>query len=412
MRLLPAHTNSPAHHYLTCPTSLKLALLLALTSTSSCRQHGYSVLAIKLWLVFSNVLFLTPGLDRHLTPPEPPPSLYAKQHSFSPDTGRCNSPLLPAMVSDDIYDVCLPLLQDVKLDEEEKTEKVEELLRKETTLSGRSLEEVVLSVLWRFKESNSPSKASPPVRHTAVRRASPAPWQIPRATTPLASPPINGASPHAPPGFGVVPPAFKRTKSSIASPFTSPRPSPRLAFASPIPHSPNLNAYEFSEPSAQNIEYGDLGSETVDWLVNDDSPSRPSSSGAGSGYESGLNGAAAAWIQPQQMEMSPYDMIRSVLGDQKTDEEIETALEANAYDLSTTIATLMGGQASFEEQTAIPAAEGQVLIGKSMTASQPISIAQPDQNRSNIICKYWLSTGSCLRADCRFSHDLSSHICK
>ena len=317
------------------------------------------------------------------------------------------------MDGDSIYDMCLPILQDDTLEEEEKTEKLEELVRKTTSLGGRPLEDAILGVLWRFRESRIPSTTSPPIRHTAFRRPSPAPWQSPRGSTPLASPQLSKASPGPPPGFGVVPPAFARSKSYTASPFTSPRPSPRLAFASPIPHSPNLNAYEFSEPNTVQNDYGDYGSDTVDWLVNDDSQSRPSSSGAGSGYESGLSGAAAAWIQPQQTDMSPYDMLRSVLGDGKTDEEIEGALEANGYDLSTTIMNLMESQAMYNQEDAfIPENNGQILVGKSMAPSQPIYIDQSQQGLSGIVCKYWLANGSCLRADCRFSHDLSTHICK
>ena len=319
------------------------------------------------------------------------------------------------MVSDEVYNLCQPILEDAGLEEEDKTEKLEELLRKETTLEGRPLEDAILSVLWRHRDSKNPPAASPPVSQRAVRSRSPAPWAVPRASTPrastpLASPPMSGISPAAPPGFGIAPSAFKRALSSTASPFTSPRPSPRLAFSSPIPHSPNLNSYEFSEPSTQATDYGDFGSDTVDWLVNEDSFSRPSSSGAGSAYENGLNGAAATWIQPQSTDMSPYDMLRSILGDGKSDEEIEAALEANGYDLSTTIMSLMG-QGVFEEQNNVANEGGQVLIGKSMLSSQPVSITQSNQ-RSSVVCKYWLATGSCLRADCRFSHDLSSHICK
>ena len=316
------------------------------------------------------------------------------------------------MISDTVYDVCLPVLKDATLEDEEKTDKLEEVLRKETTLAGRPLEDAILGVLWRYRDATNPPPASPTSRPGFLRRSSPAPWQIPRASTPLASPPLSGVSPAPGPGYGIAPPGFTRAKSSTASPFTSPRPSPRLAFASHIPHSPNLNSYEFSEPIAHQTDYGDYGSDTVDWLVSDDSPSRPSSSGAGSNQESVLSGAAAAWIQPQQTDMSPYDMLRSILGDGKSDEEIESALESNGYDLSSTIMTLMSDQSLYEEQNIIPNNEAQILIGKSMAPTQPIAISQNSQGRSNVICKYWLSTGNCLRADCRFSHDLSSHICK
>ena len=318
------------------------------------------------------------------------------------------------MVSDTIYDLCLPVLEDPAYDEEEKTEKLEAIVQAELSLAGHPLEDAVLSILWRYRDSKASSVASPPLRHSIGRRNSPAPWHNQRASTPSASPSLGRASPAPPPGFGIAPPSFMRSRSyGGGSPFTSPRPSPRLAFAIPIPHSPSLTSYEFSEPSSERKEYGDYGSDTVDWLVNEESNSRPSSSGAGSISESGLNAAAASWIQPQSNEMSPYDMLRSVMGDGKSDEEIESALEANGYDLSSTLMNLMGSSEGYQqEQSYFPENDGQILIGKSMTPSQPIMIDQTERGRSNIVCKYWLSNGSCLRADCRFSHDLSSHICK
>ena len=316
------------------------------------------------------------------------------------------------MVADNIYELCVPVLEDQSLEEEEKTDKLEELLAKEPSVSARNLQDTILEVLWRYRDTKNPPAASPPARQIGLlRRGSPAPWQIPRANTPITSPSLTGASPASSHGFGVVPPALARAKSSTASPFTSPRPSPRLAFAVPIPHSPNLNSYEFSEPPGIHADYGDLGSDNVDWLVSEGPSSRPTSSGAGSAFESSLNGAAAPWIQPQQNEMSPYDILRSVLGESKADSEIEAALEANAYDLSATIASLMSNQEGFTEQTAASPNDGQLLIGKSMQQNQPLSLGQ-SPTKSPIICKYWLQTGSCLRADCRFSHEYGSTICR
>ncbi|KAI9835184.1 MAG: hypothetical protein M1819_002554 [Sarea resinae] len=310
------------------------------------------------------------------------------------------------MVSDTVYELSLPILHDTSLEEEDKTEKLEELLRKETTLSGAPLENAILDILWRFRDSaGSDHKSSPQVRHTVVRRPSPAPWQIPRAATPMASSPSTGTSPAIPPGFTVPPPAF-RAKSSAASPFSSPRPSPRLAFSSPqIPHSPSLNAYEFTDSGSTPDIYGDYGSDTVDWLVNDDTASNVS----GHSADGGLSATAASWIQPQQSDMSPFDMLRSVLGDGKSDEEIENALETNGYDLSATVMALMGDQS--EAQQALGEHDSTVLVGKSMSPHQR-PVTPSGSGRSGVVCKYWLSTGTCLRADCRFSHDLSNHICK
>ena len=318
------------------------------------------------------------------------------------------------MVSDEIYDLCLQILEDPNIDEDDQAEKLTELVQRELSLTGDPLEKTVLDILWRFREPTSSSVSSPPVRHyNIIRRNSPAPWHSQRITTTAASPSLSRVGPALPPGLSPRP-GFLRSKSyGTGSNFSSPRPSPRLAFATPIPHSPSLDSYGFSAPSVEQNEYGDYGSDTVDWLVNEGSTSRPSSSGAGSASESGLNAAAASWSYPSQNEMSPYDMLRSVMGDGKTDEEIEAALEANGYDLSATIMNFMGNTTPYpqEQQSYFPENDGQVLIGKSMNSSQPIMIDQ-DRGRSNIVCKYWLSNGNCLRADCRFSHDLSSHICK
>ncbi|KAI9684085.1 MAG: hypothetical protein M1829_003355 [Trizodia sp. TS-e1964] len=313
------------------------------------------------------------------------------------------------MVSDTIYELCLPILQNSGLEEEDKTEKLEDLLAKEAALTGTQLENAVLNVLWQYRESATSSKSPPPMRHTVVRRHSPAPWQMPRMSTP---------QPSSSPGFGTspaIPSAFNRGKSSTASPFTSPRPSPRLAFMSPqIPHSPSLNGYEVLTETGPPPEiYGDFGSDNVDWIVNDDSASNASSAGA-RGHESVLSGAAAEYIQPQQINMSPYDMLRSVLGEAKTDEEIETALQANSYDLSATIMTLMESQnPEMTHANNLPLEqESTILVGKSMSPGAPRPTTPNSQGRSKIVCRYWMSSGTCLRADCRFSHDSSNQICK
>lgn len=312
------------------------------------------------------------------------------------------------MISDEYYELCLPVLRDEALGDEEKAEKLEELLQKEAQLSGKPLQNAVLDALWRYREGASASTSPPPTRHTLIRRPSPAPWQIARAPTP------GGSSPRTigpPPGFGVAPPGFTRAKSSTASPFTSPRPSPRLAFSSPyIPHSPSLSAYTPADPTLAGEAYGDLDSGSVDWLINDDSVSTASSSGA---PETTLNGAAAEWIQPPNMGMSPYDILRSVLGDNRPDEDIEKALELNGYDVSATILALMDAHGlSLQGSSAtLPDTQPTYIVGKSMSpAFRPVTPL--GQQKSNILCKYFLSSGHCARADCRFSHDPSKTLCK
>jgi hypothetical protein len=309
------------------------------------------------------------------------------------------------MVSDETYDICLPILQDSTIDDEEKTDKLESLLKEKTTLTGQALENVILDALWRYREGGGNATSPPPIRQTILRRPSPASWR--GSPTPLSGSPRLGVSPLAPPGF--VPSNFSRNKSSAASPFGSPRPSPRLALATPaIPHSPNLNAYQFANDDSPAHEiYGDYQSDNVDWLVSDDAASVSSA-----GASSGLNVAAPEFAPSQQTDMTPYDMLRSILGQSRTDEEIDAALAVHGYDLGATIAAIMESQnpEAFLPQPS-PEETQSVLVGKSM-APEVRPTTPNEQQKSGVICKFFLSTGQCLRADCRFSHDLSNHICK
>ncbi|KAG9688063.1 hypothetical protein KCU76_g9890, partial [Aureobasidium melanogenum] len=304
------------------------------------------------------------------------------------------------MVSDTVYEICLPVLQDPALPDDEKADRVEEVLRQEARLTGKALEDAVLGVLWRHRDTVQGSTSPPPLRASVIRRPSPAPWQA-RSVSATNSPRSQSATIHAPPGFGSNP-QFTRAKSSTASPFSSPRPSPRLAFATPqIPHSPSLSAYQFSEPTSSTEQYGDYGSDNVDWIVNDDASSNASFG------DSAFGSYPSDWVPPSMVEMSTYDMLRSVLRDEKSDEELEHVLQLNGYDFSQTIMALADPQAlsTTESQNRT------CLVGKSMSpTSRPLTPS--GQSKSGIVCKYWLSSGHCARADCRFSHDLSNHLCK
>ena len=308
------------------------------------------------------------------------------------------------MDSDAIFETCLPILKDDSLEEEDKTDKLEELIRKEANLTGKSLENSVLDVLWRYRNQSTPS-TSPTVRHTVVRRNSPAPWQASRSGTPVAGSPRSAAPSPAPQGNNLgVRPALLRMKSSYTnqSPFTSPRPSPRPSYLAPYTSPSPKPSFDYEHGTAHTPSlYDEYDPMTGDWLGSDDGNSVASG---------GLTGEGNDWTQPGMMEMSPYDILRSVLRDQKSDQEIEQILEASGYDLSAAIASLMEGQGN---DTSPEVGSGQnrtFLVGKSMVMQRP---ATPlGEVRSPVMCRYWLSTGQCLRADCRFSHDLSTVVCK
>ncbi|KAL4948071.1 hypothetical protein BDW69DRAFT_189602 [Aspergillus filifer] len=311
------------------------------------------------------------------------------------------------MVAEEILEDCLQILQDNSLDDEDQVEKVEDFLREKTSLSGPALENSVLDILWRHRNRTLPDSFPPPSRPTVIRRSSPAPWQMARSSTPLSPHSNLGTSPGSTSWLQNSRSGFPRPAlSSTVSPFTSPRPSPRLALAQPIPHSPNLNAYEFSEQSHMSDFYPDFGSDSnVDWLVADDAISVTSSTG-GLSTHGNLSATAPEFVP----DMSPLDILRTVLGDKRSNDEIETALEANGYDLGATIAALT--QATDEGAASAFTDDSRVVVGKSMSVEPHRSTATPVHNRSPVVCKYWLSTGQCLRADCRFSHDLTSHLCK
>lgn len=308
------------------------------------------------------------------------------------------------MASDTVYDLCLTILQDDKVDEEDKTDKVEELLKGETGLAGKDLEGATLDILFRFQNASKAPGSSPAVRHTITRKQSPAPWQVSRGGTPIGSSPRSAAaSPAPPPGFPTRP-ALMRMKSSQYSPFNSPRGSPRLAYATTFaPQSPGIGSrLAFDRAPGPETSGDHDNSDQSDWMVGDDGTSNTSS---GFGNDWAYNGEN----QPQINDMSPYDMLRSVLKDQKSDEEIEAILEANGYDLSAAIMSLIDVQGT--DPAAMQEQDKTFLVGKSMAlASRPGTPS--GQGRSTMICRYWMSTGQCFRADCRFSHDLSGHVCR
>lgn len=98
---------------------------------------------------------------------------------------------------------------------------------------------------------------------------------------------------------------------------------------------------------------------------------------------------------------TPYDMLREILGQETSDEDIERVLSHNEFDIGRTIdmllKTLRGRttQATNDEQTT-----KKTLLTR-------------DQTAERVVCRYFLQTGSCLRgSDCMYSHDLSQRICR
>ena len=310
------------------------------------------------------------------------------------------------MISDDIYEKCVVVLEDENVNEDEKTEKVEDLLRKETSLQAKQLENAVLDTLWRFRESGTTGSSPRPSRHTVVRRASPALWQTNLPTPVSSSPKLTPSSTLSATASG-----FTRTLSSAVSPFPSPRPSPRLAFVSAQgARSSGQKAHDISSVNGLPDIVPDYWSDSIDWQTNDEVGSNTSSSHLSDG---GLRAGLDDHVRPLMNDMSSFDMLRSILRYERNNEEIERALEMHNYDLSATINSLMDGKQNGSQQASSLFQEQnrRVTIGRS--ASPNFRPATPiGQTKSSIICKYWLSTGNCARADCRFTHDPSKTVCK
>ena len=66
------------------------------------------------------------------------------------------------MISETLYQRCLPILQDQTLDDEDRTEKLEAFIRAETSATGKELEDTVLDALWRFRKANSDDLTTSP----------------------------------------------------------------------------------------------------------------------------------------------------------------------------------------------------------------------------------------------------------
>lgn len=303
------------------------------------------------------------------------------------------------MATEEIFESCLPILKNDAIEDEDKIDQLQDFVRKQHKLSGKTLDTVVLEVLHRSRNGGAVS-SSP--THTILKSRSPAPWQQQpsRSATPLGQSPRSVTA--SPTPYAAQRPSFLRMRSG-GSPFSSPKPSPRFAFEAPnIPGSPSLDSYEFTPSStSQSQDYFDFGTEgnhDVDWLVNDEGGTQTPAEGG--------------FVAPQTVDMSPFDIMRSIFREDKTDDEIQKVLEESGYDLTTAIAMFMESQAADSSFNVPPVEQEKTyLIGKSLApSSRPMTPV--GQQKSPVVCRYWLSTGQCLRADCRFSHDLSSHLCK
>ncbi|KAI0321023.1 hypothetical protein OF83DRAFT_1101601 [Amylostereum chailletii] len=133
--------------------------------------------------------------------------------------------------------------------------------------------------------------------------------------------------------------------------------------------------------------------------------------------------------------MTPFDVLSSVFGTSLAPSELEEALAANGYDFERSMAWLvdrmsppssahaphhgktqsMGGRVSVVSRDG-PGAGGFIRGGRSnynmggTRGNMRFVNGRPVQG-GNRVCRYFLA-GECLRADCRFSHDLERALCR
>uniref|UniRef100_A0A060T0P0 ARAD1C14564p n=1 Tax=Blastobotrys adeninivorans TaxID=409370 RepID=A0A060T0P0_BLAAD len=101
-------------------------------------------------------------------------------------------------------------------------------------------------------------------------------------------------------------------------------------------------------------------------------------------------------IAPQDA-MSPFDILRKILGQENSDEDIHHALERKDFDIQATLAELMAPTPELNND------QGEESI---------VETPEPENETEVVMCKYFVQFGECLRADCKYSHDLSSRICR
>ncbi|KAJ7355541.1 hypothetical protein DFH08DRAFT_912504 [Mycena albidolilacea] len=137
-----------------------------------------------------------------------------------------------------------------------------------------------------------------------------------------------------------------------------------------------------------------------------------------------MEAAAAAMLTEG---MTPFDVLSSVFGSTLAPSELEEALAANGYDFERAMAWLVDRAVPAVPQQPTPQLRIQQMGGRVTVVARDPSGAhgrggqdprpppryvngRPAQG-GNRVCRYFVA-GECLRADCRFSHDLERALCR
>ncbi|KAJ7090581.1 hypothetical protein C8R43DRAFT_1115141 [Mycena crocata] len=133
-----------------------------------------------------------------------------------------------------------------------------------------------------------------------------------------------------------------------------------------------------------------------------------------------MEAAAAAMLTEG---MTPFDVLSSVFGSTLAPSELEDALAANGYDFERAMAWLVDRAVPAvppqqSPQLRIQQMGGRVTVvardpgrGRGDPRSPPRYVNGRPAQGGNRVCRYFVA-GECLRADCRFSHDLERALCR
>ncbi|THU88689.1 hypothetical protein K435DRAFT_679335 [Dendrothele bispora CBS 962.96] len=122
--------------------------------------------------------------------------------------------------------------------------------------------------------------------------------------------------------------------------------------------------------------------------------------------------------------MTPFDVLSSVFGSTLAPSELEEALAANAYDFERSIAWLVErvlpqAPPPNHEVRMRQVGGGVTLVSRDSRGRGTFQGPRPGTRyvngrpvpSGNRVCRYFVA-GECLRADCRFSHDLERALCR
>ncbi|KAK9465291.1 hypothetical protein V1512DRAFT_249288 [Lipomyces arxii] len=126
-----------------------------------------------------------------------------------------------------------------------------------------------------------------------------------------------------------------------------------------------------------------------------------------------VSSVSAITSQPENVSStsstSPFDHIRAGLNlasaSSLTDADIANALESYGYDVLAAMTALMDRLTG----RVVPEPVKVQTIGPAYSIEAP---QVKDGPKAATVCRYFLTTGQCLRPDCRFTHDLSATVCR